>query len=103
MACFTNRFAGRRICSSRRRRLSYSHPLQRSGDVRRSEADCLAEFEIGDESAHSPVVELATADLEVACDFVFGHEVELGADLARGCRLIHTLERAVNVGAGSFI
>jgi len=43
------------------------------------EPDGLAHFEVGDETGHAPVVELAAADFEMSGEFLFGDQVEFGA------------------------
>ena len=55
------------------------HSFQRLIYIRYSEPDCLAHFEVGDETGHSPVVELAAADFKVGGEFLFGHQVDFGA------------------------
>ena len=55
------------------------HPLNRRCHIRHSEPDGLAHFEVGDQSAHAPVVELAAADFQMAGKFLFGDQVEFGA------------------------
>ena len=55
------------------------HALNRSGNIRHFEAHGSAHLEVGDESCHSPVVELAAADFQMAGEFLFGDQFEFGA------------------------
>jgi hypothetical protein len=55
------------------------HPLNRRCHIRNPESDGLAHFEVGDETGHAPVVELATADFQMMGEFLFGHQVDFGA------------------------
>ncbi len=52
---------------------TYPHSFQRLIYIRHSESDGLAHFEVGDETGHSPVVELAAADFQMTGEFLFGH------------------------------
>ena len=55
------------------------HSFQRLIYIRYSESDGLAHFEVGDETGHAPVVELAAADFQMTGEFLFGHQVDFGA------------------------
>ena len=55
------------------------HSFQRLIYIRHSESDGLAHFEVGDETGHAPVVELAAADFQMMGEFLFGHQVDFGA------------------------
>jgi hypothetical protein len=55
------------------------HALNRSGYICHLEAHGLAHLEVGDESRHAPVVELAAAYLQVVGKFLFGDQFDLGA------------------------
>jgi hypothetical protein len=58
---------------------TYPHALNRGSYIRHSEPDGLAHFEVGDETGHSPVVELAAADFQMMGEFLFCDEFEFGA------------------------
>ncbi len=49
----------------RRKTSPHPHPFNRRRHIRHPEPDGLAHFEVGDEAAHTPVVELAAADFEM--------------------------------------
>jgi hypothetical protein len=55
------------------------HPLDRGGNICHLEAHSLAHLEVGDESCHAPVVELAAAYLQVVGEFLFGDQFEFDA------------------------
>lgn len=52
--------------------LPHPHTLNRRRHIRHSEPDGLAHFEVGDQAAHAPVVELAAADFQMGGEFLFG-------------------------------
>ena len=55
------------------------HTLQRRHHIRHPEPHGLAQLEKRDQAGHAPRVELAATDFQVAGEFLFGDQVELGA------------------------
>ena len=57
----------------------HPHPLDRIGYIRHLEPHGLTHFEVGDESCHAPVVELAAAYLQVVGEFLLGDQFDFAA------------------------
>ena len=55
------------------------HPLDRCCHVCGPKADGFAHFEVGNQTSHSPVIELTAADFQMAGEFLFGDQFEFGA------------------------
>ncbi len=85
-----------KVTDSLRLTIPNPHTLNRRSHIRHPEPDGLAHFEVGDQPAHAPVIELAAADFQMAGKSLFGDQVEFGA--RRRWVRVHARCCRVNVG-----